>query len=120
MDEMNIFLYIDDVLKRAGVPYYNGMPEFSEDEPEKYIVYNLAETDTCYVDNKPMYTEYTVTFNFLTLYIDTKLYKLTRRLLESAGFFYQSGGEIGTITQYPTRRQYYHDYKITIESEDFL
>lgn len=122
----DIYSYIDSTLSTAidgyfsatvdkkpiEIPIYCGMPDFADGEPEYYIVYTLYDSPTLYADNSENAVEYTVTLNVFMPIISTEILEEIKSTMKSAGFVYQGGGEVGTDTDYPNRRQYYQDFKI--------
>lgn len=123
----DIYSYIDSTLSTAidgyfsavidgnpvEIPIYCCMPDFAEGEPDYYIVYTLYDSPTLFADNSENAVEYTVTLNVFMPIIKTSVLAQLKIAMKSAGFVYQSGGEIGTDADYPNRRQYYQDYKIS-------
>ena len=97
------------------MPYYYGMPEFDENEPQNYIVYDVYETPTLFACNEFKNKEYTVTVNIFTLHLNTALNNLVESKFLDAKFLYDGGGQIGNDKQYPYKLQHYKEFKIDLE-----
>ncbi len=59
-----IYEIIDSIIESFGYPFYVGMPNFGDDEPELYIVYTLWEVPDFYGDGEYLATKYTISLHF--------------------------------------------------------
>lgn len=108
---MDVYKDIDEALEAAGLPYYHGMPEFSEsDEPEKYISYTLHEKPVFYASGKPQALSVWAAVSVFSPSADGELYRNIAETLAAHGYEYQSGTDAGTVTPYPCKKHYVMDF----------
>lgn len=106
---MNIAEKIETAL--AGVlPVYGRTPEFGNNEPEKYAVYNITEFPQEYGEGDDHSTQYLCRLAVFTPVLDFALYRAVKAAMRAAGFGYSSGGQVGTDTLFPYVTHYYLDF----------
>ena len=113
----SIYEYIDSILSETGLPFYHGMPEFDEQnpEPEKYLVYDEYETPVYLGDGIYPRKRYFFTVNIFTPAIDENLFKGLESRLIRGGFIYTGGGKVGEEKTFPYKEQYYKEFQILWE-----
>lgn len=115
---VDIYAHMDTVLTALNLPFYCGMPEFSEtDQPEKYLVYNVGDTPAEFAEGNDIATEYIITINIFSPFVDSALMKLVKSTMKASGFIYAGGNQISDGKTFPFRYQYYQDYKINFMEE---
>lgn len=113
----SVYKHIDSVLSDIGLPFYHGMPEFDEanPEPEKYLVYDEYETPVYLGDGIYPRKRYFFTVNIFTPYADEKLEKDLESRFIRGGFVYTGGGKVGEEKTFPYKKQYYKEFQILWE-----
>lgn len=108
---MDVCKDMDNALGAVGLPFYHGMPEFSEsDEPERYISYTLHEKSAFYASGKCLALNVWAAVSVFTDRADTELYKKISDILAENGYEYQNGADTGTVTPYPCKKHYIMNY----------
>lgn len=93
------------------LPVYGCTPEFAaDDEPQEYAVYQLTEKGAEYGEGKHCAEQFFVTLNIFTPMLDFALYERLKQAMYAAGFCYDSGGSVGTDSDYPYITHYYLDF----------
>lgn len=92
------------------LPVYGYTPEFSDDEPQKYAIYQLTEKGAEYGEGEHRTEQFFISLNVFTPRLDFELYERLKRAMYDAGFSYDSGGETGTDAIYPYITHYYLDF----------
>lgn len=113
----SVYEHIDSILSDIGLPFYHGMPEFDEanPEPEKYLVYDEYETPVYLGDGIYPRKRYFFTVNIFTPAIDENLFKDLESRFMRAGFVYTGGGKVGEEKTFPYKKQYYKEFQILWE-----
>lgn len=100
------------------IPWFTNTPEFTEDqEPEKYIIVNIAEKGGDYSESENRCNEYFVSLNVFTKRLDFALYERLKTAMYGADFVYVDGGNVGDDKMYPYDAHYYLDFSGVIERE---
>lgn len=100
------------------IPCFTNTPEFTEDqEPEKYIIVNIAEKGGDYSESENRCNEYFVSLNVFTKRLDFALYERLKTAMYGADFVYVDGGNVGDDKIYPYDAHYYLDFTGVIERE---
>lgn len=100
------------------IPWFTNTPEFTEDqEPEKYIIVNIAEKGGDYSESENRCNEYFVSLNVFTKRLDFALYERLKTAMYGADFVYVDGGNVGDDKIYPYDAHYYLDFTGVIERE---
>ena len=109
---VDICKFTEDTLKQLNIPYYCGMPDFSNDEPPNYIVYDFYDTPECFADNEETCETYHFTVNIFTQGVQSDLFSKVKHALKSAGFVYNGSSGINVDTLYPNRHRQIQEYTI--------
>lgn len=100
------------------IPWFTNTPEFTEDqEPEKYIIVNIAEKGGDYSESENRCNEYFVSLNVFTKRLDFALYERLKTAMYGADFVYVDGGNVGDDKIHPYDAHYYLDFTGVIERE---
>jgi hypothetical protein len=99
------------------VPFYYGMPEFDEEPPQNYIVYDVYEVPLYQGDGDYSKKKYNVTVNIFTAEFNMQLLYDVECAFKFGGFIYTGGGQIGSDKVYPYTLQHYKEFIITMEVE---
>lgn len=115
---MRIFELIDGILALTGVPFYNDMPEFAENEiPGLFISYSVYDRPGISGDGKETVTKYYVTFNVFGTSADTvdSTYTSLLALLSEYGFV-RAGASYTSDNDFPKYYRIAVDYSINIDN----
>lgn len=100
------------------IPWFTNTPEFTEDqEPEKYIIVNIAEKGGDYSESENRCNEYFVSLNVFTKRLDFALYERLKTAMYGEDFIYVGGGNVDDDKIYPYGAHYYLDFTGVIERE---
>jgi hypothetical protein len=99
------------------VPYYYGMPEFDDNPPPNYIIYDAYEIPLYQGDGDYSKKKYNVTVNIFTAEFNMQLLYDVECAFKFGGFIYTGGGQIGSDKVYPYTLQHYKEFIITMEVE---
>ena len=107
---MNIAERIESAVGEI-LPTYGYTPEFTDDnEPERYIIYDITENGTDYSEGENRVNQYMASLNVFTPSLDFALYEQLKSAMYAAGFCYDSGGKTGTDALFPYITHYYLDF----------
>lgn len=113
---------VNAVLGTVFENYYNGMPEFAEDEePDVYAAYFIREKPANFASGVYLAKSYWVSVSIISLAYDRELYGRVEKAFASEGFTYVSGTDVGGYERsspYPHRYQYSQEYLISMDLED--
>lgn len=108
---MDLYKDVDTALAEVGIPFYQGMPEFSEfAEPESYISYIIHDKPVFYSSGDSNALTVWLSITVLTSNINNELYQKIRTVLKAHGYEYQDGRDMGNITIYPSKKQRSMDF----------
>lgn len=108
---MDVYKDADTALNEIGVPYYHGMPEFSEfAEPESYISYTIHEKPVFYASGNSNALNVWLSVAVLTSSVNNELYQKIRAVLQAHGYEYQDGRDLGNMTSFPSKKQRSMDF----------
>jgi len=113
---------VNDVLSAVFDNFYNGMPEFADDEePEAYAAYFVREKPDNFASGIYHAKSYWVSVSIISLAYDRELYEQTEKAFTHAGFIYAGGTDVSGYERssaYPHRYQYSQEYLISIDLEE--
>lgn len=117
---MGIFEKIDGIIKILDIPFWDGMPTFSEnEEPPLYIVYSLYDNPILRGDGVLDAISYNVTINIIGVdesEVD-EIQKEILSLFENYDFVYQ-GSNYQHDSDLPKRIRRIMDFTTVIEREE--
>lgn len=117
---MSIFEKIDGVLKILGIPFFDTMPSFAENQcPSLYIVYTLYDRPAFRGDGCLEGIEYIITINVIGTNAAEadEIQSKTISLLEDYDFKY-SGSNYTIDSGFPQQIRRIMDFTAVIESEE--
>jgi len=97
------------------VPFFYGMPDFDENPPPNYIVYDVYEIPIYSGDGKFFSKSYNVTVNIFSDGFNYALLDDVESAFCAAEFVYSGGGQIGSDKVYPYTLQHYKEFKTILE-----
>ena len=113
-----------DVVQKAQsalegvVAAFFDMPEFSESNvPKKYVIVNFTEKGGNYSESVNRCTEYFISLNVYTDYLDFPLYERIKRAMCGAEFVFIGGGKVNDDKIFPYNTHYYLDFAGVTEFE---
>lgn len=113
---------VDAVLDKVFENYYNGMPEFAEnEEPDSYAVYFIHEKPDNFASGVYHAKNYWVSLSIISLTYDRELYDQTEAAFVQDGFIYAGGSDVSgyeSSEAYPHRHQYSQEYLISTDMEE--
>lgn len=115
---MNLYQKLDTALETLAdrVSYYSALPSFPEgEEPERVLIYQLADNTVLHADNLPQEWEFTVFFTIHTpKRADLILNKAIIKAMLDGGFTYLGGGSYEFNKEYPKKAKYEMEFKIIV------
>lgn len=112
---MGVYEIIDVALESLGLPYFEGMPDFGDDEPESYYTYTADVVPAQSADDIVLNEEYNVYINMLTPALDAVRTRNTTAAFEEAGFIWQGTWTLPPAQIFPFKRQTAFEFKIAFE-----
>lgn len=112
---VSIYKIIDTALSTLDMPFFYGMPDFADTEPEKYLTYDDFETAGLFAGNEDLTVEPTITVHIFAPSIDPALNRRVKTALKAAGGIYQGGGKLPSDEVYPYKVHYYMDFNFLME-----
>lgn len=107
---MDVIQKIQSALDSIVIAFFD-TPEFSEnDTPKKYVIVNFAEKGGNYSESVNRCTEYFVSLNVYTDYLDFPLYEAIKRAMSGVEFSYIGGGKVDDDKIFPYGTHYYLDF----------
>ncbi len=107
---MDVVQKIQSALDGIVVAFFD-TPEFAENNvPEKYVIVNIAEKGGNYSESVNRCTEYFISLNVYTDYLDFSLYNAIKRAMSGAEFSYIGGGKVDDDKISPYNTHYYLDF----------
>lgn len=116
---VDIYTILDDILLNLNIPFYHGMPEFSQrEEPCTYLVYDTSDSPEHFSEGYETEIQWNITINIFSPMADFPLMRKVSSAMKRNGFVYEGGGEIGNDKIFPYKKQYYQEYKISIMEDE--
>ena len=113
---------VDAVLTTIFENFYNGMPEFAnEEEPDIYAAYFIREKPDNFASGVYHAKSYWVSVSIVSLAYDRILYIQTEEAFANAGFIYAGGTDVSgyeSSSPCPHRYQYSQEYLISLDMEE--
>lgn len=110
---------VNNVLSQIFGHYYEGMPEFAEnEEPDIYAVYFVREKPDHFASGVYLAKTYWVSLSIISLTHDRELYRQAEAAFREAGFTYSGGTDVSgyEISEvYPRRYRFSQEFLISIE-----
>lgn len=112
---MGVHEIVDGVLEGLNLPYFEGMPDFGDNEPESYYTYTADAVPALSADDMVLDEEYNVYINLFTPVLDTARIRDTTAAFEAADFIWQGNWTLPPDKIFPFKRQIAFEFKIALE-----
>ena len=110
---------VNAVLSSVFGHYYNGMPEFADnEEPDTYAVYFISEKPRLFASGVYHAKSYWISVSIISLSYCRNLYRQNEKAFADAGFVYAGGTDISgyeSTSPCPHRYRYSQEFLIDME-----